>query len=291
MAKIEEEILRNSRPSDTKEKGIAILGTLVMNRSQIIVNRMIPKLEQLLSDFSSGCPNEKQLKKIADIRNNVANQVNSIANFLTKVSASLLIASTFLSVVISIIGILRGAKIGVSLASKFLPVTPGAVPSVLSDLDDIITNTTFNTSGNSKIEPIKQQLDGIAVPVALISFYINRLVSIFNLLDPLILRCQSNINQPNTNLEINLTPLSKELISISLLQEQADDSPNLSTYQGFVIEIEEVPFSPTINRKRALGKNQDGIVLIQTELSFATIDQILINELKFTIDKDNLKAY
>lgn len=286
MAKIEEGILRNSRPSDTKEKGIAILGTLVMSRSQIIVNRMMPKLEQLLNDFSSGCPSEIQLKKITNIRNNIATQANSIANFLTKVSASLLIASTFLSVVISIIGILRGVKTGVSLASKFLPVTPGAVPSVLSDLDDVITNTTFNTSGNSKIEPIKQQLDGITVPVALISFYINRLVSTFNLLDPLILRCQ-----PNTNSEINLTPLSEEIISISALQEQADDSPNLSTYQGFIIEIEEVPFSPTINRKRALGKNQDGIVLIQTELSFTTIDQILINELKFAIDKDNLKAY
>ena len=81
------------------------------------------------------------------------------------------------------------------------------------------------------------------------------------------------------------------MIEISQAQQQAEKSPNLSTYQGFIFEIEEVPFSPTVNRKRALGKNQDGITLIQTELSFTPSDKVLIDELKFIIDRDNLKAY
>jgi hypothetical protein len=46
-----------------------------------------------------------------------------------------------------------------------------------------------------------------------------------------------------------------------------------------------------VNRYRAVGKNQSGIVLIQTELSFTLEPQILINELKLIIDRDNLKAY
>jgi len=286
MAKIEETLLRNSRPSDTKERGIAILGTLIMTRSQIIVDRMLPKVEQLIESFIAVCPSEGELNRIVRVRNNIVIQANAIGNLLSNVASSLQIASTFVGAVITIIGILRGAKIGTSLAAKFLPITPGAVPSLLSDLDDFITNTTFDNEGNSRITPLKQQIDGIALPVSLITFYINRLISTLQILDNYIIDCQ-----PTVNSEINLTPISKELTTISQIQEEADTSPNLSTYQGFIIEIEEVPFSTTVNRRRAVGKNQDGIVLIQTELSFTTIDQILINELKFAIDKDNLKAY
>ena len=286
MAKIEETLLRNSRPSDTKERGIAILGTLIMTRSQIIVDRMLPKVEQLIESFIAACPSEGELNRIVRVRNNIVTQANAIGNLLSNVASSLQIASTFVGAVITIIGILRGAKIGTSLAAKFLPITPGAVPSLLSDLDDFITNTTFDNEGNSRITPLKQQIDGIALPVSLITFYINRLISTLQILDNYIIDCQ-----PTVNSEINLTPISKELTTISQIQEEADTSPNLSTYQGFIIEIEEVPFSATVNRRRAVGKNQDGIVLIQTELSFTTIDQILINELKFAIDKDNLKAY
>ena len=57
------------------------------------------------------------------------------------------------------------------------------------------------------------------------------------------------------------------------------------------IEIEKVPYTPTVDRKRAVGKNQDNITLIQTALSFTTDDQILIEELKLIINSNNLKAY
>ena len=81
------------------------------------------------------------------------------------------------------------------------------------------------------------------------------------------------------------------LISISILQTKAEQTQNNVTYAGFLIEIEEVPYTPTVNRRRAVGKNQSGIILIQTELSFTTQNELLINELKLIIDRDNLKAY
>ena len=105
-----------------------------------------------------------------------------------------------------------------------------------------------------------------------------------NSIDTLLNKCAPNDSN-------SLNPISKEIKDIADAQSQANETQNLTTYQGFIIEIEEVPFTPTVTRRRAVGKNQSGIKLTQTELSFSTNNQTLINELKFIIDRDNLKAY
>jgi hypothetical protein len=86
------------------------------------------------------------------------------------------------------------------------------------------------------------------------------------------------------------------LDSLSDIVEQATNNEteadgNNVPYKGFTFQIEEVPFSPTINRKKAIALNQSGITLLETPLSFTTNNQTLIDELKLIIDRDNLKAY
>jgi hypothetical protein len=85
--------------------------------------------------------------------------------------------------------------------------------------------------------------------------------------------------------------ISNDLENITLRQNIAENTLNQITYKGFVLEIEIIPYTPTVNRRRAIGKNQSGIIMIQTEFSFTTSNQVLINELKLIIDRDNLKAY
>jgi hypothetical protein len=90
--------------------------------------------------------------------------------------------------------------------------------------------------------------------------------------------------QPNQT----LNPVSDNLQKILTDNQQSVDD---STYQGFIFKIEEVPFSSTVTRRKAVAFNQSGIPLIETPLSFTTNDQTLIDELKLIIGRDNLKAY
>ena len=291
MAKIEENIIQNAIPDGLKEKGLAVLGTVVTNQAMVFADKMIPTLEKKLEEFDEGCPTPEEIKKIINIRNNITQQANSISKTLDKVTKTVNKTSATVN---TLVGLIKGLKIGKVVASaalKLIPLAPGAAPAALTDVDELITNKTFDIEGNSKITPVKSALDGVSVPLALISFYIANFIRILNLLDVAIEKCQSEVTlTPISSTPISLTPVSDELIEISEIQNQAEESPNLSTYNGFVLEIEVVPYSPTVDRRRALGKNQSGIVMIQTELSFTPIDQVMINELKFIIDRDNLRA-
>ena len=292
MAKIEENIIQNAIPDGLKEKGLAVLGTVVTNQAMVFADKMIPALEKKLEEFDKGCPTPEEIRKIIDIRNNITQQANSISKTLDKVTKTVNKTSATVNTLVGIIKGLKIGKVAASAALKLIPLAPGAASAALTDVDELITNKTFDIEGNSKITPVKSALDGVSVPLALISFYIASFIRILNLLDVAIEKCQSEVTlTPISSTPISLTPVSDELIEISEIQNQAEESPNLSTYNGFVLEIEVVPYSPTVNRRRALGKNQDGIVLIQTELSFTQVEQIMINELKFVIDRDNLKAY
>tara|TARA_R110000803_G_scaffold7938_4_gene25520 strand:- start:943 stop:1806 length:864 start_codon:yes stop_codon:yes gene_type:complete len=286
MAKIEENIIQNAIPDGLKEKGLAVLGTVVTNQAMVFADKMIPTLEKKLEEFDEGCPTPEEIKKIINIRNNITQQANSISKTLDKVTKTVNKTSATVNTLVGIIKGLKFGKVAASAALKLIPLAPGAASAALTDVDELITNKTFDIEGNSKITPVKSALDGVSVPLALISFYIANFIRILNLLDVAIEKCQSEV----TSTPISLTPVSDELIEISEIQTQAEESPNLSTYNGFVLEIEVVPYSPTVDRRRALGKNQSGIVMIQTELSFTPIDQVMINELKFIIDRDNLRA-
>tara|TARA_R110000796_G_scaffold187019_1_gene303930 strand:- start:1075 stop:1953 length:879 start_codon:yes stop_codon:yes gene_type:complete len=291
MAKIEENIIQNAIPDGLKEKGLAVLGTVVTNQAMVFADKMIPTLEKKLEEFDEGCPTPEEIKKIINIRNNITQQANSISKTLDKVTKTVNKTSATVNTLVGIIKGLKIGKVAASTALKLIPLAPGAASAALTDVDELITNKTFDIEGNSKITPVKSALDGVSVPLALISFYIANFIRILNLLDVAIEKCQSEVTlTPISSTPISLTPVSDELIEISEIQNQAEESPNLSTYNGFVLEIEVVPYSPTVDRRRALGKNQSGIVMIQTELSFTPIDQVMINELKFIIDRDNLRA-
>jgi len=239
--------------------------------------------------FANGCPNPNSpaIKKIITIRNGLVVSLNTIGKQLDNITKTITGLSTFLSLTEIVISSLDTAKTLLSAASKFIPSppgVPGAITSGLADLESIIRKKLFTPTGEAKLPKIAGSIAAAAIPISIINIYIQQLVGILSALDIKLKQCVPN--QVN-----DLLPFSDNIISISAQQTQANATINQTTYNGFLIEIETVPYTPTVNRYRAVGKNQSGITLVQTDLSFTLEPQILINELKLIIDKDNLKAY
>jgi hypothetical protein len=244
--------------------------------------------------FANGCPNPNSptIRRIITIRNGLVVSLNAIGTQLDIITNTITGLSRFLDITEIALTSLDIVKAAISGGSKLLPAppgVPGAVTSGLADLETIIRKKLFTPLGEARLPKVAGSVAAAAIPISIINKYIQQIIAILSALDIKLKQCvpdlASNASSPG------LTPISNNLISIAAQQTQADNTDNQVTYAGFLIEIETTPYTPTVDRRRAVGKNRSGIILITTELSFTTDDQVLINELKFIIDRDNLKAY
>jgi len=156
---------------------------------------------------------------------------------------------------------------------------PGAVTALLSDLDDLRTLITFKTSGTPKLPELQRALTNGA---SFISDAAKGLESILTLLQVVDLVLQKCGKQPNA--------LGTDVIRLVDTIKLANNSIINEVYNGFTFSIVEKQFSPTLNQKIGQAKNSQGIVLLQTEPSFTQDPQVLVEELKFIINRDNLRA-
>ena len=244
--------------------------------------------------FANGCPNPNSptIRKIITIRNGLVVSLNTIGKQLDNITKAITGLSTFLSLTEIVITNLDLIKSILSAGSKFIPSppgVPGAITSGLADLESLIRKKLFTPTGEARLPKIAGSIAAAAIPISIINIYIQQMVGILSALDIKLKQCVPDLAS-STSFP-GLTSLSDNIISIAAQQTLADTTINQTTYNGFLIEIETIPYTPTVNRYRAVGKNQSGIILTQTDLSFTLEPQILINELKLIIDKDNLKAY
>ena len=282
MAGIDINTILSALPEDKKVKGLQKLGQLLIQKGTELESQLPSSITNLTSQFTPGsCPDPAILQSIVEKRNNIVSKLNAVGQTLNVVTTTYTGVSSFLDVVLFAISNLKNIKIGVSTAAKAIPFgLPGAIPASLSDLGDATDRLTFDNLGNSKLQKQKDRIDSLVIPIALFSKIIQNIVALLNSLDALILAC---------NDKASLDSLSETITQTASNQVQAD--ANDGSYKGFTFQIEEVPFSSTVNRRKAIALNQQGVPLLETPLSFTTNNQTLIDELKLIIDRDNLKAY
>ena len=285
--------IENATPADLKAMGIAKLHFLLLLIGNQVRNIIEPALKNLIATYikkfldANACPDAATLAKIRQQRDLIVNQLNKIGRVLNIITLSLTGVATFLSLLQGAIKAIDLAKIAAKVAAAAFPALAPALPGLLATLTNAKTSALIDEKGNSRLQKYQSIIGGAALVASIIGGFILVAIALLKSIDAFLEKCDPIVqNDPNV-----LVPISKEIQDIADAQLQANNTQNETTYQGFIFEIEIIPYTPTVNRRRAVGKNQSGIVLIQTELSFTTDDQTLINELKLIIDRDNLKAY
>ena len=280
----------NAVPGDLQIQGENKLPEILYNLGLSIQSLIIPALEKLITEYILAyanenidtCPPRNVLETLTLLRNRIVDQLNTIVFNIERIGTSITGITSFLNIIKNTISTVEIASIITSAAAKFLPTTPGAIPAALNDAQTFIRQATFDSLGNSKLAKSQSVISSSSMVLSIISGFILQALSLIDVIDILLKKCSP---------DLTLNPVSDEVKNISLLQLNAQNTQNDTTYKGFVIEIITVPYTPTVNRFQAVGKNKYGIIMIRGNLSFTSNNQTLINELKLIIDRDNLTGY
>jgi hypothetical protein len=288
--KSDAETVKNNRSEDMKAAGIAKLNALVDSQVTKIATLVIPNLLLLAKDFLQSkigdlCPPPKITQEALSTLNNIVKSLNATVESVDKVAQASTAATTAVNTVQEVSAALTIALPAASLAAKFAVPVPGALVSAIDDIDFANKTILYKQDGSPKLPPITGGINAITMQIAVFSSILKNASGIINTISSLIKPC---LQEGQTNEIEQLSPLTQQYT------DYADDNYenyDNSSYKGFIIKMEEVPFTPTVNRRRAVGYTTNGVPLIQTELSFSTNNQTLTTELKLIIDRDNLKAY
>jgi hypothetical protein len=282
------EQLNNATPDYIKAQGTDALPQLLMVLGDQIPVIIQPALDSLQKELiekyqnTNTCPDPATLQQLINKRNNILSSLNRVGKVIDTTTIVLTGISAALSILQGANNSIDASKIAARIAAALNPALAAALPTVLASLDTAKINLNLDAEWQSRIKKYKTIVSAASLALSIINIFVLNAIQALESIDFNILKCD-----PNATLD----PISNEIKTLSVSQAKASQTINEVTYQGFIIEIVEVPFTDTVTRRKAVGKNSQGIILIETELSFTTVPQVLINELKLIIDRDNLKAY
>lgn len=250
----------------------------LLNLSQSELEKFIPEIP---------CPSKPDLDNIVKQKNALTKQIGSIIKIIDSTTKYVAITDVAVLTTNRVLNILSNIPLPTAIAGVGIPISVILkIGEVIKTLEKITTQLTAITSGILIILVVLQQT-------------LLFILQILALLDTLIQHCYdqyqltttSNATTPTEQDKLinatlnNLTNLLNESSELNQSSTKTPDSLN-----GFFFSTETEITTKTLKRRRAVAKNKSGISLLQGEWSFSSIDQILIDELIFYIQTNNLKA-
>ena len=272
----------NEKVSDAKKIALSAFEMVVeVRRAAIfkmmndILFKLIPLSIQMLLIFGitkpkdlekAQCPTPEQLKRAVSTRNNIVRQLNQIYKMVA--------INTALAVIFNIIA--RQLR-GVDLSLTNVTTTP-PVPFPLLKIQRV----------REILQKLVDENKGLNIQLLVALVFLVAALLLLNLilkaLDKLIFRCTDDAQLEEINAEFRKLAATQE-------NENATSTPN--QVNGFNLEVQQIDQNEIngVKRKQAVGKDSKGVVLVKGEPSFSAGDAVLINELAFYIQSNDLKAY
>jgi hypothetical protein len=258
---------------NVKSRLIPLILTLIAGFGVTQVNKLIAKGTPKISDIQNQitCPTQAELARIISRKNRLVKQLNR----LLKVIQS---TEKFINSIKKFIDTISKTILGLDISSLALPssIPPGiGIPVGIINKSGDVINLLKN-----QIKGEQGKIDNLVSPLTLLKSVIAQALQYLNLLDNLVQHCYPDANQEQ---------ISAELTAITT-DESNQESPIVTDVNGFTMGVETEVTDSSLKRRRAIATNKQGVVMLKGEFSFSSIDQILIDELVFYIQTNNLKA-
>ena len=230
------------------------------------------KPEQFLKYVEqSSCPTQAELITLINKKNKLVKQLNNTLKLINNTTKAL--------------GITGGIIEGLNIAFNILKNLPIPVSTGVPGVPGLPTNVILAIQDNKdKIDKLIGKLrtinTGILSILVLLRQVLLQALQLLNLLDSLVQKCYPDADQEKVALE--LTALTN--------QQSQQLSPVIINVNGFEMGVETEVTNNSLKRRRAIARNKSGVVMLKGEFSFSSIDQILIDELVFYIQQNDLKA-
>jgi len=259
---------------DLKSMVIPLLLTLVAAYGISKAKELIEKYEKdpkaALEEIKNliSCPPKSEIDKLVATKNKLVKKINDIFTVIDKTTKTLAKSEEILGTSSFTIKTLRQLPTPVAIGGVGIPLNViTGVQDALKFLDTLVEKLLYvNTTTLAILKLLREVLAQV--------------LSILKLLDILTQYCYPNAGQ---------SQISTELTALTI-QQSTQTSPVVTNVNGFEISVITEQSNNSLKRRRAIARNKQGVVMLQGDLSFSSIDQILIDELVFYIQQNNLKA-
>jgi hypothetical protein len=226
------------------------------------ISKASEALTKNFKDVNVTCPaNLDELNDQIARKNKLVRQLNNIYNFLNGVKIGVQILD----------GTLTAAQITVNILKAVPPPSAVAQSSILSEIE-------------TQIKKYKLISSTTLIVLNILIAALQQVLAYLSLLDQAIGECAIEGALPQEQLTDDL------LVST---QEQSNQlSPVVTNVNGFDMDVISIDgdTNQNLKQRRAVARNSQGIVMLQGEPSYSSNDQILIDELVFYIQQNDLKA-
>jgi hypothetical protein len=261
------------------------------NQINILKNTLIPSILTMVAKFGltqvltykpkqllklldqSTCPTQPELTDLISRKNKLVKQLSNSLKIIDITTKSIGITTGLIELLTQTNSSQSALLLSIP-TSTGVPYIPGLPVGIITQLDDVKDDNKNN------IKRLTQISGSILSILIILRQSLVQAIELLNLLDQLVEKCYPDSGQEQ---------ISAELTALTI-QQTTQTSPLISEYNGFKLSVETEPTANSLKRRRAIAQNKQNVVMLKGEWSFSSIDQILIDELVFYIQQNDLKA-